>query len=435
ESPDKAPVASGRRWWLYVPLGCAGFAIVMFLLGWAVISGRARSRWKEFGPRHAQLKARVQGRDGAREPLEGPVLQGNAFPGYVAASAALGKMTGDGKKAIDELLAGRGNPEEKAKGFAALDAHAGDLEALRKATHLSSYQDSLNWDAGWAATLDWIAPFRFSARVLEASARRRREAGDLDGAIDDVAALAQIGVDTASSGPAICYLVGVAVLRMATTQGGALAAEPSLTTAQAARLARLCERAEAALRPLEEILESEHLMINETLAAIAEGRESMDGLGFPAATRFLAWRHGFSWRVVAADVDEAFARISAQGREMSARRWHEAKDAYDRTEKEWRKDTFLSLLYTANSSIDRSGRSIRARLRMVRAVAHEGATGAPLAPVPEDPFTLAPLHRRDSPESTLWWSEWTDGDQGGTGKFEEDPQSGGDIPLEWRKVK
>jgi hypothetical protein len=118
---------------------------------------------------------------------------------------------------------------------------------------------------------------------------------------------------------------------------------------------------------------------------------------------------------------------------MSARKWHEAADAYEKTERRWQRDTFLALLYTGSSPVDRAGRSIRARLRLVRILAHERATGAPLAPVPDDPFTLMPLHRRDAADSTLWWSEWTDGDQGGKGKFEEEAQTGEDIPLEWKR--
>ncbi len=429
--PDKPPSAPRRRWWIWLPAGCFGFMLVIFLLGMAVVSGRARSRWKEFGPRHAQLKARVLDRPAEREPLEGVAVEGNAFEPYVALSTALWKMSSDDKSAIDNALAGKGGPDAEAKAFAVLDAHAAELEGFRKAARLSAYKDSLDYEAGWAASLDWIGPFRFTARLFELSAIRRREAGDLDGAIDDVVALAQLGLDVGSSGPAICHLVGISILRFATNQGGAIVCGLALTPVQAARLVRLFERAEAALRSLHDVLESEHLLINETLAAFAEGRGSMEELGFPSSTRFLAWRQGFSWRVVAADVDEACSRVSEQGREMSERDWPQARAAYEKTELEWQSDTLLSMLHCATSSIDRSSRSIRARFRMIRAVAHERATGAPLAL--DDPFTLKPLHRRDAAGSSLWWSEWTDGDNGGAGKFEDDPQSGGDIPLEWKR--
>jgi hypothetical protein len=432
DSPERHAGPARRRWWLWLPGGCLGFMALIFLLGWAVVSRRANSRWKDFAPRHAQLQARVLGRPEQREPLEGPAVEGNAFVKYLSASETLAKMTSKEKSAIDDARDGKGGPETLALAYAALDAHAADLAALREASHLSSYRDTLDWEAGWSATLGWLAPFRSSCRVLELSAKRRREAGDLDGAIDDVAAIAQIGVDAASGGPAICALVGIATLRFSTNQAGLLATDPALTVAQAARLARLFERADAALRPIEEILESEHLLINETLAALAEGRSKMDDLGFPAASRALAWQHGFSWRVVAADVDEACARVSAEGREMSGRDWRVAAEAYQRTAVVWQKDTFLSLLYTPGANLDRACRSIRARFRLLRALCHERTAGAPLAPVPDDPFTLKPLHRREAGLSSVWWSEFTDGDQGGTGTFEVDPESSGDIPLEWK---
>ncbi len=436
DRPDTPPGPPRRRWWLWLPAGCLGFLVLLFLLGSLVVSGRASSRWKEFGIKNAELRARVQSNPYDREPLEPPAVEGNAWDQYVAASSALAKMSDEERNAIDEVRSGKFTPEKQKKAYDALDAHAADLEALRKAAHAGSWRDGVDWDLGWAAPLDWLGPFRMSARMLELSARRRRGAGDLTGAIDDVAAAAQMGVDTASTGPAICALVGHAILRISATEAAVLLADPALTPGQAARIERLFERAEAALRPLDQQLDADHLLMNETMTALAEGRGDFTDLGFPAAARLLAWRHGFSWRIVAADIDDACARATDECRVLSARPWSEAQLGHDRIEQRVSGDPILGLVFTSSLALDRADRGVRARLRLLRALAHERATGTPLSPIPEDPFTRAPLHRLDDAGTLRLWSEWTDGDQSGMGGFQDDPSSGsGDIVVEWKHGK
>lgn len=421
EAQDPVPAAPRRRWWLWLPLGCLGFVAAIFLLGALVVSGRARSRWKEFQGKHSQLAARVTSRPAEREPLEPPSTPGNAWEAWSAAASRITAIPAAERSAIDDFLAGKAAGEVEKRALAALDAHASDLEALRAAAHVGAYQDGLRWEDGWAAELAWLAPDRQAARVLAASARRRRLAGDLTGAVDEVATMLQMGLDAGSTGPVVCFLVGGAILRMAALQAADLLAEPGLDAARAARLERLFTLADARLRPLDEVLEADSYLLNTTLVALAEGRGPAGDIGLPSGARLLAWRHGFSWRIVAADVHDLCENMTRRSRELSVAPWSEAWPGYQEMEAKIADDPFLGLLFTACGSVDRGTRSTRARLRLVAAGAHERATGAPPEAAPVDPFTMRPLHRREDPGGATWWSEWLDGDQGGTGSFVDDP--------------
>lgn len=435
ETPDAPPATPRRRWWLWLPLGCLGFFAAIFLLGALVVSGRARSRWKEFQAKHSALAARVTARPAEREPLEPPSTPGNAWEAWSAAASRLTAMASEEKAAIDEFAAGKAKGEVEKKALAALDAHAADLEALRAAAHVGAYQDGLKWDDGWAAELGWLAPDRQAARVLAASARRRRLAGDFAGAVDEVATMAQMGLDAGSTGPVICHLVGCAILRMAALQAADLLVEPGLEATQAGRLERLFTLADARMRPLDELLEADSYLLNTTLVGLAEGRSPPGEIGFPSGARLLAWRHGFSWRIAAADVHDLCETMTARSRELSRLPWSEAWPGYQELEAKIAGDPFLGLLFTACGSVDRGTRSTHARLRLVAAAAHERATGMP-GTVPEDPFTIRPLHRRDDPDGATWWSEWLDGDQGGSGSFADDPSAApADIVLPVKRAK
>ncbi len=427
------PEVPRRRWWIWLPAGCLGFLVVMFALGSLVVSGRASSRWKDFVEKNAALRARVLSQPAEREPLEPPKTDGNAWDLYLAAATALSRMKSDEASAIDEVRSGKFTPEAQKKAYGALDAHAADIDALRRAAHASSWQDGMKWDMGWSAPMEWLGPFRQAGRTMELSARRRRQAGDIDGAIDDLAAVTQLSVDCASTGPVICSLVGYALLTNVAPESASVLSEPGLTAVQAARIERLFSRAEAALRPLDRQLEADHVLINESMLAIAEGRASLDDLGFPAAARLYAWRHGFSWRIVAADLDEVCTRTTEECRPLPGMPWGQAAAVHDRLQQAAARDEFLGLLLSSTLAIDRCGRSVRARLRLLQALAHERATGQPMAPMPDDPFTIAPLHRLDAAGTLRLWSEWTDGDQAGAGAFADDPATSGDIVLEWKR--
>lgn len=124
ETPDAPPAAPRRRWWLWLPLGCLGFLAAIFLLGFLIVSGRARSRWKDFQAKHARLAAKVTSRPAEREPLEPPSTPGNAWEAWSAAASRLVAMTADEKAAIDDYLAGKAKGEVEKRALATLAADA-----------------------------------------------------------------------------------------------------------------------------------------------------------------------------------------------------------------------------------------------------------------------------------------------------------------------
>ncbi|MCE9581442.1 MAG: hypothetical protein K8T20_02880 [Planctomycetes bacterium] len=432
DAPDASP---RRKWWLWLPLAFFGVILAFFILGSLVVSGRASSRWKEFLPRAAELKRRIVERDPRREPLEGPATPGDAWQSYVDATGKLRRMTQDEQRAIEEATYSRATPEMEAKGFAVLDTYAKEIEALRLAARQGSYRAQIDWADGFNAKLDWLSTFRQASRYLALSARRRRLQGDLDGAIDDVSAVLQLGIDCGHSGALICWMVGGFSIRLGAFQARDILEEAALTEAQAERVEKLAAGAEAGMASLAEALDGERLVLDETCKALAEGRAKLSDFGADNGLRLLAWRQGFSFRIVAAEVDDACLRLSTESARVAGRPWPEAAAAYAGLQETWDSTSVMHLLMPAPQIIDRSSRAVTARLRLLQAFAHERRTGLPMDPMPTDPFTLRPLHRLVTPGGVLWWSEWTDDDDGGKGKFDEDPDTDGDLPVEWVQKK
>ena len=209
--------------------------------------------------------------------------------------------------------------------------------------------------------------------------------------------------------------------------------EPGLTPAQSGRLEGLLERADAAFPNLPEVLDAEHLMLNETTRALNEGRLDLDTLGEFRGVRALAWREGFSYRIIAADLDEACTRLREEAVRQEREPYLHAAEAYDRLRATWEKSPILSMLMVSPAAMARPLRLVRARIRVLRACLIERRTGAPADPMPEDPFSIKPLHRRQDPDKTLIWSEGLDGDNGGTGKFDAESSDTGDIVIEWKR--
>lgn len=445
--PAKPPDRSGRGWlkskWLWGPAGCVGVLVVVVLIFAAVFSARARSRWKDFVASNGALRSRVMASPSARVPFAGPPVPGNAWESYDDATRGLPLLSATDRGAIHNDALAKAKPEEEKRVEALLEEQAPALEKLRAAARRDSYSVPFDWPRGAEMEMTWLAGFRAGGRLLTASARRRRLAGDRQGAIEDLGATFQLGSDQSRSGPLVCFLIGVEIRWFAFQEAAALATDPTLTTEEAASFEDLLRRAEAGAPSLEAALEAEQLILNQVLDDLATGKPGADPGGLSVeligtsskVARVLGFRHGFSWRIAAANLDDALTRERTLLREQEGRKWSEASSAFDAFRKKFDDDPLAQVTLPVPAPFETGRRLTLARYRLLRMLLQERKAGGTVPTPLEDPFSCAPLHRREEPGRVLYWTEWTDGDDGASGEWKAIPRDRGDVVLEWRRSR
>lgn len=441
EPEDTRVRTKRRRWWIWLPAWCFGLLLLTGLVWWAVAGGMGRARWKALQAKHTELRTKVLSASPARRPLEGEAVPGNAWKHYEDAAAAYEKLS---MKEKDQLMAAtysKAKPEQFALAFAVLETHPEIFAAVREGAKCDTFDPPYQWELGADMPLDWLPHRRLLSRLLVIETRRRRSEGDLDAALDCVALGFQVGADCGSSGVFICWLVGVAARGIVMAQAGPIASDPALTAAQAGRLEKLMERLEDELLPLHLSMQADRLSMQFTIlrneggsiAAFQAGTTATSGLAGLKTRHELTWRHGYSWRLALAEVDDRFEKLTGCLESGATLAWPDASREYKNFFASVQSDPILDMLLFEPAGCDDSGRSGLARIRLIRALCHERRTGAPENPLPLDPHTRLPLHRRVDPDKTVYWAEGADGDQGGKGEFDPNSSNSGDIVLEWKK--
>ena len=425
-----------RRLWPWILLGLVGLTLAAVLLTSIGVHSVASRRWADLEERQSVLLARLRADSGERTPLpSGESTVGNAWDEYEAAVAGLALLPEADRRAVSEVLRpSRGTsitPETLKKAGDALAAAEPQLERFRNGARCRVAQYEIDWWRGMSSKVPSYPGLRGGEDLLAFSARRKREGGDLDGAVEDIATGLQLARDVARVPTVLAFLIGISMSSTALDEAREVATAPGLSADQARRLEDLLRRGEQSLPLLADALEGEQALINETLRQTLEGKGPDDF--FPRrGLQVMLWRQGFSIRIAAAGVDEAYSRTIADMRTVEDRPWPEAVVVHERNQGDT--DNFLlNLVRISLSGADRNLRACRARFSLVRAVLLERA-GPGASGIPVDPFTQQPLRRREDGTKTVFWSCWIDGDDGGLGTWHpENFSDRQDLVIEYLK--
>ncbi|MBI2920821.1 MAG: hypothetical protein HYY18_07015 [Planctomycetes bacterium] len=429
-----------RRVWPWLLLGFLGLLVLSGAVTALRVSSVSESRWKKFNTRQNELLGRLRSGDAERAPLLGEPSPGNAWDGYFTALKGMETLTESERDAAGEAArapvpgstASAPKPERVELAMALLERLRPQLDAIRDAGRSGSAMYEIPWHKGLAMEVPWIRPSRTAIQLFVLSARRRRQARDWEGALEDTAAGLQLARDAAGVPLLIHYLVGNSLTFTVLDELYMTLQDPDLPPGTAARIADVLARADEERILPADVVESERALVNETMRdAVRNGR--LRDIGEPEAMRFLLWRQGFSLRIAAADLDERYERVVNTLREFQTRPFSEAAPQYDALSPEGRGDNPLAdLMMLSVANVDRSSREMRAKIRLLRAGFSEKAGRA--IPLPDDPFDGKPLGRREEEGKVLLWSRWINGDQGGKGTWRtQDSSEPGDLVLEFSK--
>ncbi len=384
-----APAAPRKRSRLRGCLAVLGVLLAVLLLAAAWAGCSTSQKWSAFRKRHDERLARAKAAGGAREPLTGPALPGNAWDDYAPALARLKESRRPRGLATQALQ----KPDDAEKNAAAreyLAESAEPLGAIRLGVKRGSSLFPMKWDLGMQAELPGLLALQEAASLLAYSARERAAKGDVDGALDDVSAAVQLGIDTVRAPTLISAMIGAALIKMGVDEAVRLVARPDLKPEQAARLYRMMAAADALYPGFHAVLETETAVAHQTLLRLEAGgdpndasREQRD----PALGRWSVWflvgQGAEAWN--------EFADAPLQGDKLA---YPEAEKFYQETVDRL-VDTWNPIVKSALPglvSCDRSLRERRVHLRLVAAAALlrlGKGTADPEWPI--DPFTLKPL--------------------------------------------
>ncbi len=140
----------------------------------------------------------------------------------------------------------------------------------------------------------------------------------------------------------------------------------------------------------------------------------------PPPRRLHSWKHAFSIPLTVAALYDIAAREVEAARTWESSEWTSVVSKHSAFDRALEKDLWRvsRAKWYPVEEIELRWRESRARLRLVQAAAryrHGGSTE--VTDLPTDPFTLKPLHFRKESGRILFWSEWKDGDDNGTGDW------------------
>jgi hypothetical protein len=177
-----------------------------------------------------------------------------------------------------------------------------------------------------------------------------------------------------------------------------------------------------------------HSMMNEALAAgagfLAMGGSEIEvqSLTGSGSELLLAWRYGFSSRLMLADAFDRHLECMKRYADGDDKSWAELERIGKETDAEAQqsKNPIARIMIPGLRAANRAGRDRRAQLRLLRVAAHYRATGEVLEL--DDPFGTK-LRTSRSGDTLKIWSVGKDGvDDGGAGAWK--PSAGKDIVLE-----
>lgn len=382
----------------------------------------ADRRWTEMEREARSQLGQARARDSSRPALRGEAVPGNAWDDYAPAvkvrlsSSVLGEFVARGPKA------------DRTAVEAILAANPTLLDALRKGARRTHGQYPIDWEKDGGA-LPGLGNLQGLAQLAVCQARLLAEAGRSREAAELLLDTCQFARDVGHNGLLISDMIALAIYTIALTELHDLIRSGTLTSEELTQVGRELELVDRHFPDIGiGMLNESIFMAFNTIRAVQTGGE---GMGEGAAMTAMAWKFGFSTRLMMADTFDEVRRMNRRIHDLRTRSWAEAQADLQRLSDELRNDRnpMVRLYAGVPSGGLKAEREVRAKIRLLRMAAHYRATGEVLEL--EDP--LGAKMRTVKTGGTLQiWSVGSNGvDDGGAGTFK--PQAGkaqSDIVLE-----
>ncbi|MCE9584411.1 MAG: hypothetical protein K8T20_18135 [Planctomycetes bacterium] len=416
---DPAKIAARRRK-RRVALAVAVGIPVVLLVGQGI---RILLAGSQFSASQDALRSRLGSRTVTRDPWLDPPQDGDSWPAYAEVARKASLLSPGDKEAL--MNAGDTRFIESAWADSKVIAgREGQLVAeLRRAAAHRTITVPIDVEKGHISATTEVSAvipgLRTIARLILVSAKLKSDSGDWVGAIDDVAVGLQTGCDLARKGPIMAYFGAFPVGGISIEAAARILQNRSIPRTAAVRLAALLERYGREFTSMADAADAERLLIGASLRLIRVGNledmKAEHAYGF----RLSEWMNGGSLTIAGRDVDRDWTAFVEELRESSTRAWQDAGHLRDRWLARsiggpWRRPIYMALFIDLSDQAE-TDRLHRAHLALTLAAARfrAGETGE----LPQDPFTLRPLHSQSLNSIRKFWSEGVNGDQFGDGTW------------------
>lgn len=413
-------VAARTRKRRRILLGATAVLLVGLLITQLI---RVIAAGSELATSRAELKVRVGSWTVEREPWLDPATDGDSWPAYEEVAREITAMTPEEKATLHHAGDTRVEEGVWADCRRIVKRHGALLTALRTAAAHRAVtvpvQEKRGHIGATASLMPTLSGLRSASELISASAKLRSDDGDWDGAVDAIVVGLQTGCDLCRNSPLIPYLGGRAVTGITLQAAALLLKSPSIPAAAAGRLSRLLDRLGQEMPSLQHAARAEGILVGESLTLLLQGKfEDMDQ-EIAAGLRMTEWRNGFSLSIAALDVDREWNAYVIELGQATSLPWKDANEIRMR----WmarslggpHRRPILMAFFPDLTNVEESSRLVMAHLALARAAARYRA-GID-EPLPVDPFTLGRIHAETRKDVRVFWSEGTDGDQGGTGDW------------------
>jgi len=404
----------------------AGFLAVLVGSFWFWVDSVADRRWEAMERKVRELHAEVRARDGARPPIRGAGVPGNAWDDYGPAVKAAKAI---GPDAVLGEFISRGSKADRAKVESVLATHGGLLDGLRNGALRTHTDFGYKWERGVAVEVPGLLQSQRLANLAVSQARILAEDGRHREAAELLLETAQFGRDVGSDGVLITEMIGIAVLGLALDELRDVVLSGKLSREELIQV-------DAELATLDgSFPRNGRALLNDTLGmgiSFLQPEASLQDFGAGASevlgSLLAGWRYGFSGRIMTADAFEFMLHHSRRCVAVEDKDWTEVRRVADETAAEVArsKNEIVRIAMPGLLQTERVVRERRAQLRLLRAASHALATGN--VPDIEDPFG-AKLLSAKSGNTLKIWSVGRDGaDDVGSGAWK--PANSKDIVIE-----
>lgn len=409
-----------RRVWKIV-LIVVGIIAALFAAFVVQVQIAASARWAQAGQRARELVARAEARPTARPTLMAASTPGNAWDDYRPAMLGAGKI--GSREEIGKFVDRLADAPDLDTLRPILAAEAARLIRLRAGAARESVQYGYDWKRGFSMELPGLLDSQSLAQLALAQSRLELADGRPVEALDLLLSVAQLGRDLGSDGSLICEMIGIAILNLSFYELADLLRNDALDAESLARLEDALERLDASFPSHGECLRGE---LTSAYAGIVLGSDREQ---LPPAMGLLAWRYGFSARLMLAAGLAEIEAVYEQVAQEEASPWSvRARTLEENGRRVQHSNNFLVALIAAGTlSSARAGVETRSRLRLLREAAHWRRTGERLSL--EDPFGGTLRFAAVGDDAKLWSLGRDATDQGGVGDFKV-VNEGSDLVLD-----
>lgn len=306
-----------------------------------------------------------------------------------------------------------------------IEPHTDVCALLRQGATAAEGGRDRKWEDGFAMDITGLLASQNVCTLISARARMEWSRGDRREALLHLLDVAQFALDLSRSATLIEEMIGVACMTFALNPLREWLERGELGPGELTLLGDALDRADSAWPDPCDVMRNESLLFDATMVKMASGTIQDEGFR-GLASALLAWKYGFSIRILAADASEEFEWVTTKSDGFRSLPWRDRSAKIQAVHEKalQRGNPLLRHFLPGIGSAERAVWERRSQLALLRAAVRirrmDDFPEAAPKDWPADPFGSGPLGYRRSADGatcTIWGFGPNGVDDGGKGRW------------------